>query len=957
MKSRLLWFASLGLLSCAIAVIALANAINRPESKNVHKANSITAQQDLLVSTSRIEDPSVSKIISERQEIKKLLVEIRTAKDAGQTPSQELYDRLYELRPVRDGGGRLDQGGETCATATVISTTPYSDSGTTSGYLNDIPECQGSGTSPDVVYSFTPAITGNYHISLCGSFYDTKLAVYANTCTGTPIACNDDGVACGDISSDIPGVALTSGVTYFIIVDGWDNGSFGDYVFYLEEVAPPPTGDVCGDPILIPSLPFSANNVTTCGGYTANYNSPCVSNSGDGPDVVYSFTLTSVTSVEVIMNSYLAPPPNETWVMPGLLLSDHCPPDGNCIASASGWTIVESIPLALTCSNLQPGTYYVVVDNGTWFHPCFDYDLLIQECGPCDLVSQPGDIEEVTEAFPLPGTFSLNDPNGGCNNSEQFGSQFQNIDDGQTIHGRTFAYMDSITASLKGDTDWYRLVLATPQTLTVTYTGETSLQASLYRAPCGFLPIQNGIQTTPCGTRVLATSCLDPGEYFVKIGRGGAFGSPDAQPFEYRASFELAPCELPPGRCCYTGGCVMNTYPECVILDGYWDESLTCGDPCPVYPPNDRCENAGVPASLPATFTGDNTNATNDCQQEGDPQVWHVFTTTEVSDIQIDYCGTQNFHSFNPWIYNSCPCDERIMLEAVDWGFCFPITAMTGLWRDVPAGTWYISVTLYNPNSIGEYTIHVNAVSNQPPANDECASATPITVVPNGEVTVTGTTMNATVSCTDACVEGGFTYNSSGGDVFYSLNLNSNRRIAMALGTSDMHISVYEGLDMCCTSPALLCNDDDENFLPLPEWDVPEQHPGDSRSYVAADLGPGLFLIRVAKYASQVGAYSLTVYDNGSLHCTPPNTPDDLTAFIDGGNIQLRWSTDAASAERGTYRIWSNTDMMPFGDPSWAIVADDIVPVVADDHLYYSGPLTIDNRTFYVVTGHCTDAP
>jgi hypothetical protein len=431
---------------------------------------------------------------------------------------------------------------------------------------------------------------------------------------------------------------------------------------------------------------------------------------------------------------------------------------------------------------------------------------------------------------------------------------------------------------------------------------------------------------------------------------------PDPVPLEYRATFDLAPCDLPIGRCCYAGTCADNTHPECVELAGVWFEGLTCDEPCPNIPPNDNCQNAGAPATLPATFTGDNTNATNDCPlYEGDPQVWHVFVTPETQDVQVDYCGTQNFHSFNPWLYNGCPCAERTMLDVVDWGYCTP-TAMTGIWRNLPAGTWYISVTMYDPNSIGPYTIHVTAVSSAPPPNDECATATAIALVPNGSVTMTGTTLNATVSCTDICNEGGFDYNSSGNDVFYSLTLTECRKIAVALGISDMHLSIYQGQDMCCTSPAFLCNDDDQNFQPLPSWDVPEQHPGNQCSYIAAPLDSGAYLIRVAKYGSQSGAYSLTVYDNGSCHCTPPFA-SDVTVHRVGNNVELRWSTDSNSALLGTYSLYSNTSDMPADDPTWTLIASNITPVVGQHHLYYTAPFAGNERMFYYVTGVCVDDP
>lgn len=958
MKARLQLFVILGVLICVAAVVATATKIGTiPAPQPSHAV--ITAP-DAAAPGSKVtsgnlsqSNPEVATNIADRIELCTLLDDLRAAKREGRTLPEDKLLRLNQLRPPVRNSDHLDQGGEDCATAVAITTLPYNDTGSTFGYADDTPECDGSGTGPDVAYSYTPGATANFHVSLCGSSYDTKIAVYEDNCTGTPVECNDDG-NCWP-GSDIPNFVMNGGTTYYFVIDGW-NGDFGDYAFFLEELAPTPPGDNCADPIIVPSLPYVALDETNCP-YMSDYaGTTCLISWNDGPDAIYQFTLATTTSLEIILTPSLADPPNETYVMPAILLSDHCPPDFSCIDYEDEWTVAPYLPLVLECNSLAPGTYYVLITNGTWYHACMTYDLEILPCGPCDITAQPGDVEEVAETFPLPGTFSINDPNGGCNNDDPYAPQFQTITGGQTVHGRTFAYTDSITNATIGDNDWYRIVLISPNTITCTYTGETSLQAFLYEPPCASLPIAYGVQTTPCATRSFTSGCLGQGEYYIKIGRGNTFTGPEA-PLDYRATFTLTPCALPSGRCCYAGTCTMNTEPDCDLLFGYWDQSLTCADPCPDYPPNDHCQNAGVPAPLPATFTGDNTNATNDCWQEGDPQVWHVFTTTELSDIQVDYCGTENFHSFNPWLYASCPCDERDYIEAVDWGFCVPFTAMTGLWRDVPAGTWYISVTMYNPNSIGPYTIHVNAVSNLPPENDDCANATPLTVPANGSVTVAGTTMNAATSCIDACFENGFTYNSSGGDVFYSISLNQCRKLAFALGTSDMHLSIYNGLELCCTDPAFLCNDDDANFTPLPTWDVPAQHPGGSQSYIAAEFEPGLYLIRVAKYGGQVGAYTLTVYDNGACYCTPPDAPIDLNIAVNGDDVELRWSTDAASAARGFYRIWSNTEFVAFDDPSWLIVADGVTPVVENNHLYYTGPWNPNDKLFYVVTGVCPSFP
>lgn len=140
-----------------------------------------------------------------------------------------------------DHPDRSRQGGDTCADPTVISSLPYSDTGTTSGYTDDYDEvCPYTGsTSPDVVYQYTPASDELVYISLCndGTDYDTKLYVYEGSCSGTLVNCNDD--ACSTTSypspyvSELTDIPLTAGSTYYIIVDGY-GGSYGNYEISIE---------------------------------------------------------------------------------------------------------------------------------------------------------------------------------------------------------------------------------------------------------------------------------------------------------------------------------------------------------------------------------------------------------------------------------------------------------------------------------------------------------------------------------------------------------------------------------------------------------------------------------------------------------------------------------------------------------------------------------------------------
>lgn len=125
----------------------------------------------------------------------------------------------------------LDQGADNCP-ATVIPGLPYSDTGTTTGRTNNwntAASCAGGGggsNAPDVIYSFTPAGTGNYVVSTCGSVFNTLLEIRTGgACPGaTQYACADGG--CSG-AAELRGL-LTGGVTYYIIVDGYSTIS-GNY--------------------------------------------------------------------------------------------------------------------------------------------------------------------------------------------------------------------------------------------------------------------------------------------------------------------------------------------------------------------------------------------------------------------------------------------------------------------------------------------------------------------------------------------------------------------------------------------------------------------------------------------------------------------------------------------------------------------------------------------------------
>lgn len=126
----------------------------------------------------------------------------------------------------------IRQGGDTIATATVIPSIPYTDTGTTVGYTHDYTAtCFSNATAPDVVYRLV-AQDGVLFISLCGSTYDTGLIIY--DAAMRQIACNDD--AC-DLQSLLECCVVDVGATYYIVVTGYSSAS-GDYTLTVS--LPPP---------------------------------------------------------------------------------------------------------------------------------------------------------------------------------------------------------------------------------------------------------------------------------------------------------------------------------------------------------------------------------------------------------------------------------------------------------------------------------------------------------------------------------------------------------------------------------------------------------------------------------------------------------------------------------------------------------------------------------------------
>jgi hypothetical protein len=132
----------------------------------------------------------------------------------------------------------------------------------------------------DIWYTWTACASGTVTVNTCGANFDTKVAIYSNTCptaANTAIACNDDSSACGtnSLQSSVS-FSATSGTTYRIRVGSYYNNQVvgqgfgtGNLTISGPSCAPAgPEGNNCADATLLTgygSFAFSTTGATTDG--------------------------------------------------------------------------------------------------------------------------------------------------------------------------------------------------------------------------------------------------------------------------------------------------------------------------------------------------------------------------------------------------------------------------------------------------------------------------------------------------------------------------------------------------------------------------------------------------------------------------------------------------------------------------------------------------------------------
>ncbi|MBI5058920.1 hypothetical protein HZB60_03935, partial [candidate division KSB1 bacterium] len=421
--------------------------------------------------------------------------------------------------------------------------------------------CPYTSSGKDVVYSYTgTGIPTTF--SLCQGLtnYDTKLYILASDGV-TVVACSDDACANPPIYSAsyisrIECLTLAAGSLYYIVVDAYSAGDFGDYTLCAAEcqacpqecpVGGRPEGEAC------PNIPDLYN--TGCNDASGNF----VFSQIGCPDVVCGtyedgtadpglrdtdWYLLTVAARESLTVSVVGESATALF-----LLQAPCP--GTTLASIG----VAACSTATLRRCLDPGDYIIVVVPTINPTPCLRYTLTTS-CEPC--------APEAVCDFP---NLDL-EPNDTCTL-------------GQPVQCGGF-YCGAVSPS--GDDDYYSIVI--PEGTC----GILHIDVFANATP-GYFPYGGGLDSwvylwaADCATQVgfdddggigfdshLDSQCLPAGTYFIDV---GGYGDGSTGPYVLAVSCEqcVCPCFPTPEVVFHADNDNVGSYPA------YWCADLCAGAP------------------------------------------------------------------------------------------------------------------------------------------------------------------------------------------------------------------------------------------------------------------------------------------------------------------------------------------------------------------------------------------
>ncbi len=204
-----------------------------------------------------------------------------------------------------------------CNNPTAIPAQGGTFSGTTSGASSQAGSCGSSGSAPERVFQWTPAVSGTATIETCGAGtnFDSVLYLRSGVCAGgAEVGCNDDACvnSSGLLRASRITPTVTAGQTYFIIVDGY-GGASGTFALKVT----PPGGSTTTT--TTPTTTTTASTSTTTTASTSTTTTASTSTTTTSTSTTSSSTTTTTT----LMTACRLPGTGQTtcWNSSGAVIS------------------------------------------------------------------------------------------------------------------------------------------------------------------------------------------------------------------------------------------------------------------------------------------------------------------------------------------------------------------------------------------------------------------------------------------------------------------------------------------------------------------------------------------------------------------------------------------------------------------------------------------------------------
>ncbi len=274
--------------------------------------------------------------------------------------------------------------GDDCADplAADLSTLPWTDYNHTCGRGNDYAAADmcftyGYGGGEDIVYEFT--LTEEKDLIFTMDPYGT-----AGTYVEVRTDCVPPNGDCVFRFASTVGDPFSSGLqtlpagTYYMIIDNWPTPAcIPEFAITVEEFFGGAEGDGCTNPIVIKlpdDLPYLGTDSTR--GRVNDYDATCLGSYDGGQDIVYLLDVSDSISIDILLD-----PKGTTYS--GIAIGTNCPLGNPCMTAS---TSSGSDPHGMDAVQLEPGSYYIMID--TWPSPDYisEFDLSIAESAeePCD---------------------------------------------------------------------------------------------------------------------------------------------------------------------------------------------------------------------------------------------------------------------------------------------------------------------------------------------------------------------------------------------------------------------------------------------------------------------------------------------------------------------------------------------------------------------------------------------